>query len=210
MVHASEEQIQTHTGETGGTEETLLQRLCKSFENEGLDKFMEANRAEFEPSKAAALRVSVPQPTPTIKREGPSARPPPWGGTLPPYLSGPPVFPLQHAARTIFAALVMKVRDPSIRRCRAWPPYDEFPPASSFQTADRKYFMWTASHWFVPAACARTRTLTAKDFTKHGWRNRCRHRIPLGRVALRTWSPQTVNTIRTGISSVTTPIPYCV
>ena len=60
MVHASEEQIQTHTGETGGTEETLLQRLCKSFENEGLDKFREANRAEFEPSKAAALRVSVP------------------------------------------------------------------------------------------------------------------------------------------------------
>ena len=135
---------------------------------------------------------------------------PPWGGTLPPYLSGPPVFLLQHAARTIFAALVMKVRDPSIRRCRAWPPYYEFPPASSFQTADRKYFMWTASHWFVPAACARTRTLKAKECTSYGRQHASQNRIPLGRVTRRTWSPLTVRTIRTGISGANTPVPYWV
>ena len=97
----------------------------------------------------------------------------------------------------------MRVRDPSIRRCRAWPPYYESQPASSFRTADRKYIMWTASHWFVPAACARTRSLKALSSAKHGCGNRRgRLRIPLGRVTLRTWSPLTGNTIRTGISSV--------
>ena len=121
MVHASAEHIQTHAEETGGTEETLWQRVCAANKEGRIDEFMVANRAEFERSQASPPSCVGPLPTPTIKRECTSARPP-VGGTLPPYLSGPPVFLLHHAARTICVALEMKVRDPSIRRCRAWPP----------------------------------------------------------------------------------------
>ena len=142
-----------------------------------------------------------PLPRPTNKPECPSARSP-VGGHSPTVLERPPVFLLQHAARTIFVALEMRVRDPSIRRCRAWPPYYESQPASSFRTADRKYIMWTASHWFVPAACARTRTVPAFSFAMYGRCLRGIRRIPLGRVTLRSWTPITVNTTCTCISSV--------
>ncbi len=60
MVHASEEQIQTHAGETGGTEQTLYQRLCEAIEEERAGDFMRTNRAEWTTSEAAPLRVSVP------------------------------------------------------------------------------------------------------------------------------------------------------
>ena len=204
MVHASAEQIQTHAGETGVTEETLWERVCAACKNGVVDEFIVANIDEFYTSytsQEAPLRVSVPCPGP-LTRLNALVHAPPWGGTLPPYLSGPPVFLLQHAARTIFVALEMKVRDPSIRRCLAWPPYYEFPPASSFRTADRKYIMWTASHSFVPAACARTRTVPAFSFAMCGRRITGRRRIPLGLLTFRSWTPNTVNTTRTCISSV--------
>ena len=57
MVHASAEQIQTHAGETGGTEETLWQRLCAACKSGVVDDFLAANIAEFEPSQDAPPSV---------------------------------------------------------------------------------------------------------------------------------------------------------
>ena len=74
-----------------------------------------------------------------------------WSLRFPPYLSGPPVYLLQHKSRTIVVAVELKIRDPSIRRARACPPYVESPPASMFQTMDREHCLWTDSHSIVPA-----------------------------------------------------------
>ena len=62
VVHASAAKFQTNAGETGGTEERLLEPLSTAAEDGVIPKIRDLGTFEFDPFQAAPLRVSVPCP----------------------------------------------------------------------------------------------------------------------------------------------------
>jgi len=132
-------------------------RFGAALDAGALGEFGERPRAEVDPCTAIPPPVSLPVTRP-LARPIALVHAPPLTGTSPAYLPIPPVLLLTPPNRTIFVALEMIVRVPSLGRNRAVPPYWPFALHSCLKRRVVGILWGTASHSFVPAACTRKKT----------------------------------------------------